>query len=145
MRAATAADLAAVRACVDAAYDPYRKRMATAPAPLLDDYAALIDRGVVAVALLDDAVIGAIVTWPENDHLYVDNIAVHPDAQGSGVGSTLLAHAEQMARRLDHTQIRLYTNEVMTENLEYYPRRGFVETHRALDAGYHRVFFTKHL
>lgn len=31
----------------------------------------------------------------------------------------------------------------MTENLEYYPRRGYRETHRAQQHGYRRVFFTK--
>lgn len=34
-------------------------------------------------------------------------------------------------------------NEAMTENIDYYPRRGFVETHRATDAGYYRVYVTR--
>lgn len=38
-----------------------------------------------------------------------------------------------------------YTNEAMAENLAYYPRHGFAETHRATDHGYRRVFFTKRL
>ena len=43
----------------------------------------------------------------------------------------------------DRNEIRLYTNEVMTENLSYYPNQGFTETHRAMDAGYHRVYFSR--
>ena len=31
----------------------------------------------------------------------------------------------------------------MTENLAYYPRRGYRETHRSTQDSYHRVFFTK--
>ncbi len=31
----------------------------------------------------------------------------------------------------------------MTENLRYYPRQGYIETHRATENGYRRVFFTK--
>ncbi len=31
----------------------------------------------------------------------------------------------------------------MTQNLAYYPRRGYVETHRAVHEGFHRVFFSK--
>lgn len=31
----------------------------------------------------------------------------------------------------------------MTSNLDYYQRRGFVETHRATADGYHRVYFCK--
>jgi hypothetical protein len=38
---------------------------------------------------------------------------------------------------------RLYTNAAMTENLAYYPRRGYIETHRAAQDGFHRVFFRK--
>jgi hypothetical protein len=33
----------------------------------------------------------------------------------------------------------------MTENLAYYPRHGYIETHRAEDGGYSRVYFSKHL
>jgi hypothetical protein len=33
----------------------------------------------------------------------------------------------------------------MTENLAYYPRHGYAETHRAEQDGFRRVFFTKHL
>ena len=44
-----------------------------------------------------------------------------------------------------HDEIRLYTNTMMVENIDYYPRKGFVETHRATDAGYERVYFSRHL
>ncbi len=33
----------------------------------------------------------------------------------------------------------------MTENLAYYPRRGYRETHRTMGDGFSRVFFTKNL
>ena len=33
----------------------------------------------------------------------------------------------------------------MTENLAFYPHRGFHETGRGLQDGYHRVFFAKTL
>ncbi len=33
----------------------------------------------------------------------------------------------------------------MTENLAFYARRGFVETHRAVVDGYRRVFLCKRL
>jgi hypothetical protein len=46
-------------------------------------------------------------------------------------------------RRLRLPEIRLYTNEAMTENLAYYPRRGYTETHRAAEDGFNRVFFRK--
>jgi GNAT superfamily N-acetyltransferase len=75
----------------------------------------------------------------------VENVAVRPAAQGQGIGGRLLALAEQHARGLGLSEIRLYTNEAMTENLAYYPRRGYTETHRADQDGFRRVFFRKPL
>ena len=34
----------------------------------------------------------------------------------------------------------LYTNVMMTENLSMYAHIGFVETHRAMEKGFHRVY-----
>jgi hypothetical protein len=36
--------------------------------------------------------------------------------------------------------IRLYTNAAMTENLSMYAHLGFVETHRAVEKGFDRVY-----
>lgn len=145
IRQAVRADEPGVCACVDAAYAPYVERMGKPPAPMLDDYTNLINSGVVYVATLDDWLVGLIVLWPKEDHLYVDNVAVLPEAQGTGVGAALLDFADAQALRTGLNEIRLYTNEKMTENIEYYPRMGFHETHRASDAGYQRVYYSRFL
>ena len=132
-----------MRACVEAAYGPYVERIGKPPAPMLDDYATLIQSEIVHVATLEGRLVGLIVLWPEDDHLYIDNIAVLPEAQGTGVGSALLGFADQEAQRAALSEIRLYTNAKMTENIQYYPRKGFRETHRATDAGYQRVYFSR--
>jgi len=103
----------------------------------------LIDDGLVRVAVDGDALLGLIVMWVEPDHLYVDNVAVMPEAQGRGIGSLLLDVALDEARRTGQREIRLYTNELMTANLTYYPRHGFRETHRAQAEGYRRVYFSR--
>jgi hypothetical protein len=36
-----------------------------------------------------------------------------------------------------------YTNEAMSENLAYYPRHGYTETHRAEEDGFRRAYFHK--
>jgi ribosomal protein S18 acetylase RimI-like enzyme len=143
IRLAEPGDEMDIRDCVRSAYELYVERMGKEPAPMLDDYAALIERGVVSVAVSDESLVGLIVGWPRDDHFYVDNIAVSPDAQGTGVGATLLRHADAMALAADRTEVRLYTNEAMSENIGYYPRKGFVETHRAVEAGYNRVYYTR--
>ncbi|MXW60024.1 MAG: GNAT family N-acetyltransferase [Acidimicrobiia bacterium] len=143
IRQAVGADEPGVRACVEAAYTPNVARMGKPPAPMLDDYTNLIESGVVYVATLDDQLVGLIVLWPKEDHLYVDNVAVLPEAQGAGVGAALLSFADAQAQRAGMNEIRLYTNEKMTENITYYPRKGYRETHRASDAGYQRVYYSR--
>jgi GNAT superfamily N-acetyltransferase len=65
--------------------------------------------------------------------------------RGEGVGRALIAFAEGLARDAGCRSIRLYTHAMMTENLAYYPRLGFVETHRATEKGYDRVYMAKPL
>lgn len=143
VRPATAADRDRIVECVTAAYGDYVRLMDRPPAPMLDDYDALIGAGHVQVAEFEGSIVGLIVMWAEADHFYIDNVAVFPDGQGRGVGSVLLGAAEVAARAADRHELRLYTNEAMSANLDYYPRRGFVETHRSSESGYRRVYFAK--
>lgn len=144
IRPAAAAEADEIRRIVDDAYGHYVPRLGRKPAPMLADYDELIGRGAVRVAVdAGDRVIGVIVLWPEPDHLYVDNIAVDPEIRGTGAGGALLAYADEAARAAGRSEIRLYTNEAMTENLAYYPRRGYTETHRAEADGYRRVYFSR--
>jgi GNAT superfamily N-acetyltransferase len=145
LRRAQPADVAEIRAVAQAAYEPYVARIGRPPAPMTADYAAAVDRGEVWVAAADGAIAGLLVLVRFPDHLLLENVAVRPDVQGTGIGARLLALAEDQARHLGLSQIRLYTNVAMTENLAYYPRHGYIETHRAEDGGYSRVYFSKHL
>ena len=63
--------------------------------------------------------VGLIVFWPNEGHLYVDNIAVLPQEQGKGVGAALLGFVELQAQRSGLSEIRLYTNAKMVENIRY--------------------------
>jgi ribosomal protein S18 acetylase RimI-like enzyme len=145
IRPADGADLSAVVACVDAAYNKYIVRIGRKPAPVLADYAALIARGVVHV--LPDPITGdlrgLIVLWPTDGALFVENVAVHPRSQGQGFGHRLMAFAEEQARAANLPEVRLYANEAMTENLAFYGRLGFEETGRRVEDGYMRVFLRK--
>jgi len=145
IRLATPADRATVESIVRDAYSIYLDRMDKPPGPMLDDYAMLIEDG--AVSLLDEAgkVRAIIVLLPQADHLLLDNIAVCPDSQGTGLGRRLIAFAEAEARRLGFAEVRLYTHQTMTENITLYTRLGFVETGRGRENGYNRVFMAKRL
>ena len=145
IRPAQPGDRAAVEAIVRAAYSVYIERIGKPPGPMLDDYTRLIDEGAVSVTDADDAIAALIVLVPKPDHLLLDNIAVHPDRQGQGLGRRLIAFAENEARRLGYAELRLYTHATMTENIALYTRLGFAETRRGRETGYDRVFMTKRL
>jgi ribosomal protein S18 acetylase RimI-like enzyme len=128
-----------------AAYGKYVPRIGRAPAPMQADFAAAIAAGRVVVVEAGDAVVGYMIAWPQADAYFIDSIAVDPATQGSGFGRRLMDHAARAARRHGLAAIRLYTNAAMTENLSLYRHLGFVETHRAVEQGFSRVFMRRDL
>ena len=143
LRPATAGDVSEIEIIVRDAYTPYLERMGKPPGPMLDDYAARVREGRVSVLETAGRVVGVLVLAPEPGHLLLDNLAIAPGFQGRGLGRRLLERAEDEARRLGLAEVRLYTNAMMHENIALYHRVGYVETHRAEEAGYQRVFMRK--
>jgi ribosomal protein S18 acetylase RimI-like enzyme len=144
VRPAEPAEAPLLREIVERAYAAYIERIGRRPAPMDDDYEAKIRRGEAFVAD-DGAVAGLIVLVERADHLLVENVAVAPPRQGAGVGRTLLAYAESHAAARGLHELRLYTNEAMTENLAFYPRLGYREVGRRLEDGFRRVYYSKRL
>jgi ribosomal protein S18 acetylase RimI-like enzyme len=66
-------------------------------------------------------------------------------AQGSGIGTVLLDLAERRALEQGRDEVRLFTHQQMTRNIALYTARGYRETSREMDDGFHRVFFSRHL
>lgn len=145
IRKARPAQAEQVRRIAREAYSMYLPRMDREPFPMLDDYTAHIDKGHVHVAETEEGGIsGYVVLIPREDGaLMLDNIAVAPGARGKGLGRLLIDFSERHAAREGFSKISLYTNAVMTENIEWYRRLGFQETRRAVENGYSRIFFEK--
>lgn len=134
-----------LRALVRAAYARYMPRLGREPAPMLDDYAARIAAGQAWILEEDGTPLGVLVLEDQAGALLLCNIAIAPEAQGKGIGRRLITFTEAEARRRGHALLRLYTNELMVENVAMYPRLGFIETHRGPEAGHRRVYFEKRL
>jgi N-acetylglutamate synthase-like GNAT family acetyltransferase len=143
IRRATTADLPAIEQLITDAYTKYVARIGRKPAPMTADYAAALRHSRVWVVLSDDAIVGGLVTEDRADHLLLETVAVAPIAQGSGFGALLLDRADRDAEELGLPEVRLYTNEAMTENLTFYPRHGYRESGRAVEDGFRRVYFSK--
>ncbi len=146
-RRATPADVDALREVARSAYQHFVETIGVRPAPLDADYfAAVTDpRHEVWVAQGATAVVGLLVLVPHDDHLLLENVAVAPPAQGAGIGTALLDLAERRARELGLDEVRLFTHQRMTRNIALYAARGYRETSREVDEGFHRVFLSKHL
>ncbi|MBX9777478.1 MAG: GNAT family N-acetyltransferase [Xanthobacteraceae bacterium] len=140
IRSATPDDADRIRTIARAAYVKYMPRIGCEPEPMLADFAALIGAGLVVVAEDRADIKGYMVGWPKADAYFIDNIAVGPEHQGQGIGRHLIEYAATEAKRLQLPAVRLYTNVAMTENLAMYAHIGFVETHRAEEHGFQRVY-----
>jgi ribosomal protein S18 acetylase RimI-like enzyme len=143
IRPAAEADVPAVKAVTDAAYHLYVERIGVVPAPMEADHAADVAEGKVFVT--GDPVNGLVVVEPRPDHLFLDSIAVHPDAHGRGVGRRLLHFVDAHARALGLREVRLYTNAMMWENQKIYPKYGYEVVERRVDGPYDRIHYRKPL
>ena len=143
LRRATADDLPAIRTVIDAAYARYLTRMDKPPAPMSRDYGPSVEAGTTWVT--GSPVTAVLTLYPRDDHLYVENIAVDPSAQGRGLGRALMEFAEHEAARQGLNRMALVTHEVMTENQAIYARLGYVEIERRTEDGYRRIYMEKPL
>ena len=126
LRKAGPDDAVAVGALTRAAYGKWVPVIGREPLPMQADPVKAI--ALHRVDLLEDAgkVLALIETYRATGHLWVENLAVDPDAQGRGLGTRLMGHAETLARACDLFEMRLLTNPAFTGNLAFYQRLGFV-------------------
>jgi ribosomal protein S18 acetylase RimI-like enzyme len=128
-----------MRAIALAAYAKYVPRIGREPSPMVADYEAEVAANRAVVIEAAGSVLGYMIAWPEPDAYFIDNIGVDPACHGGGLGRCLIDHAVSQADRLGLPALSLYTNALMSENLAMYAHIGFVETHRAVEKGFHRV------
>lgn len=145
LRRAELADVEAITGLVQVAYSSYIARIGKPPAPMLDDYRQVVVDAEVHVALAGTQVVGVLVLEREGDEMLLANVAVSPVYKGRGIGKVLMQLCEARSRQVGCSAVRLYTHERMTENIEIYRRLGYVETHRAEEQGFARVFMRKDL
>jgi ribosomal protein S18 acetylase RimI-like enzyme len=88
-------------------------------------FVAELERGDVYVALDGERIVGAVRTKPQEKDLYIQQIAVDPARQGTGVGSWLLQRIDEMARARGLGGLSLETAEMAVANIRLYQRHGF--------------------
>ena len=130
IRNARAEDLASIRRITERAYAVWLPVLGFAPLPVVEDYAPRIARGEVRLACEHSEVVGLIVVESHDGHDLIFNVAVDPDHAGGGLGSRLIADAERRAKANGKCCIKLYTNALMSRNIAFYLKLGYVETDR---------------
>jgi GNAT superfamily N-acetyltransferase len=130
IRRATGADAGPAGELARTAYAPWEQRLGGRPLPMDYDYAMVVATMSAWVAERDGEIVGLLVLGDDGEGFFVDNIAVDPTAQGTGVGGRLLAHAEREALAAGFDSIYLWTHEGMTENREIYEATGYAEFDR---------------
>ncbi|GAX07206.1 GNAT family acetyltransferase [Secundilactobacillus pentosiphilus] len=145
IRQAAVIDLPSIIKCFQGAFSKYLTRMDRKPAPMLKNYADYIANDWVYILNYDHQFAGLIALINEPAYVHLDTVAVVPAFQGKSLGKHLLQFAKIFAKQHGQREIRLLTNEKMTENIAIYKHLGYVEYDRRLDAGYHRVYFKKEL
>jgi GNAT superfamily N-acetyltransferase len=125
VRRATTADAAAVRELTRAAYAKWVPILGREPRPMTADYDAALRDHLVDLLHVGGEAVALIEMAPTADHLLIVNVAVVPAQRGRGHGRALMAHAEEVARSLNLSEMRLYTNALFAENLRLYSRLGY--------------------
>ncbi|TPK71942.1 GNAT family N-acetyltransferase [Mesorhizobium sp. B2-4-18] len=124
-RPAEPADAAAIRDIVRAAYAKWVPVIGREPLPMRADYEKAIAEHPFDLAVEDGRIVGMIETTLADDHLWIENVCVAPEAQGRGIGRLLLERAEIKAREAGRNELRLLTNGAFEANVSLYKRHGY--------------------
>lgn len=132
IRPATAAELPALQDLEVAAGVLFRAigmtDVAEHPPPPLEafEHARAAGRLWVIVGA-DDRPLGFVLVNLVDGAAHIEQVSVHPDQQGRGLGRALIDHVESWAAAQGLTALTLSTFRSVPWNAPYYARLGFVE------------------
>ncbi|TIS47580.1 N-acetyltransferase [Mesorhizobium sp.] len=124
-RPAAPADAAAIKIIVRAAYAKWVPVIGREPLPMRADYDKALGEHQFELAVENGRIVGLIETMVHDDHIWIENVAVAPEAQGKGIGRRLLDSAERKALEAGRTELRLLTNGAFEANVLLYRKHGY--------------------
>ncbi|MBN9488054.1 MAG: GNAT family N-acetyltransferase [Alphaproteobacteria bacterium] len=125
IRRAGASDADRVRTLTRSSYAKWIAVIGREPLPMVAAYERAVRDHIVDLMFVGTELAGLVETVNEGDHLLIESVAIGPAFQRKGYGGLLVAHAEQVARSLQLTELRLYTNAQFIGNVDFYRRHGF--------------------
>lgn len=146
LRLGVLGDASELRRLTRAAYAKWIPVIGREPKPMGVNYEEAVERHRFDLIHFDGLLAGLVETIDDGDGLLVENVAVDPIFQGRGLGAKLMAHAEDIARSLGYSRLRLYTNKRFVQNIEFYLSLGYgVDSEEDIGAGTVRVDMSKTL
>lgn len=100
----------------------------------LEELRAELTVNIGLVATRENRMVGAIRALADAPLLLIGRIAIAPDQQGGGIGTTLLRAIEERGRQCGCTSAELFTGSWSQANLDLYTRVGYRE-HARVDQG----------
>lgn len=143
MRIARPEEAEAVRALYRAAFAGDVARLGYRPSPMDADYDVLFKQNYVLALGAPGDLLGAVVTAPRRNYLYIEAIALRPGQRRKGGGRRLLNNAEQLAGELCLPEVRLHTVPILTDALQFYASCGYREVDRSGRGALGRSLFVK--
>jgi len=131
LRRATLADAERLTDLARTAYARHVAAIGREPMPMAADWSQLVSEQEIWI--LDgpeDEIVASLALEIQPDNLTIWSVAVAPAHQGRGIGRRLMAFAEDRARALRRSELRLFTNARMEANIALYYRLGYAETRR---------------
>ena len=122
---ATKDDLDSILNIILPAYQKWVPIIGRKPTPMTADYTKSINDHDIYLLKSYKTIFGLIEIIKKETHLWIENVAVHPNHQGNGFGKKLLLHAEYIANINDLSFIRLQTNSEFQENIKLYNNFGY--------------------
>ena len=100
-----------------------------------------VERGELYVLTKQEKIIGCItisslkdeeynvIKWltPDDNNVYIHRLAIHPKYQHQGLAKQLMDFAEQKAREMSATSVRLDTFSQNKRNQQFYKARGYTQ------------------
>lgn len=145
LRAATPEDAATMAHVFQIAFAPVAAQLGYRPSPMDRSFHAALETRMALAAQRpgDREPIGFAALAPSPTQLYVDAIAVAPEAQGAGVGRALLGGIEALASELCLDRVRLDTDPALTRQVRFYVSAGYRPLRRFSAGSAHRLRLSK--
>ena len=93
--------------------------------PSVDEIATRFAEGPLWVAERDGKMTGTVSVRTEPEGVYIRSMAVHPEAQGIGIGHNLLDSVDEYFGSSQQDRIFLYTTYFVPGAKELYEKHGF--------------------